>query len=168
LLLRKGGIAENTGEFALEHKNFWLLPTYSHQHRQGIREEALPWLEQVEAEKPPADTIHLSHWAEVTGIYRVHELIPALMIAHLHFWSEDTVRQRFDYREPGINVLTVRVYRAPAPIAIADTTDYQGCRSWVELEEALPTQSSSPVLSDKDYHDLQRSLDMLLTPTALA
>src|SRR6516225_6352244 len=79
LILRKGGIAESAGEFAVEHTRLWLFPTYTHQQRDGIRPEATALLEEVEAEKPPAGSVHLSHWADVTGIYRIHELAPALL-----------------------------------------------------------------------------------------
>jgi len=168
LILRKGGIAETAGEFAVEHTRFWLFPTYVHQQRSGIREDAAFLLKEAEAARPPAGTIYLSHWAEVTGIYRIRDLTPALLLAHLHFWSEETVRKRFAYREPGINALAVRIYRAPEVHTIADTAYYQGCKSWVDLDQAFPTEGSVPVLADKDYNDVKWNLDMLLNPTALA
>jgi hypothetical protein len=168
LILRKGGIAETAGEFAVEHARFWLYPTYAHQQRDGIRPEAKALLQETEADKPAAGTVRLHHWAEVTGIYRIRDLTPALLLAHLHFWSEGTVRTRFAYREPGINVLAVRVYRATALHTIPQTAVYQGCKSWVELDTPLPTEGSMPVLTDKNYADVKWNLDMLLNPTALA
>jgi hypothetical protein len=168
LLLRKGGIDEATGAFTLEHTRFWLMPTYTHQQRSGITDAALPLLEYVEAQRRPAGTLRLTHWAEVTGLYQVREEIPALLLSHLHFWSEDAVRKRYAYRAPGLNVLSVRVYRAPAPHEVPDRPAYQGCHSWVELEESLPVEGSTPVLSDADYHDVLHNLDLLLNPTALA
>src|SRR5215831_4283076 len=80
LILRKGGIAEPEGEFRLEHTRFWLLPTYTHQQREGIRAEAVPLLEEVERERPPAGIIRLTHFAEVTGVYHVHNLTLALLL----------------------------------------------------------------------------------------
>ncbi len=168
LILRKGGSAEEGGEFRLEHQQFWLFPTYTHQQRAGLRAEALPLLERVEQERPPAGVVRLSHFAEVTGVYRLRDLLPALLLGHLHYWSEETVRQRFAYRLPGLFVLPLRVYRAAAVTELAHSPGYEGCRSWVELERPLPTAGATPVLSDQDMHDLHRSLDALLTPTALA
>jgi hypothetical protein len=168
LLLRKGGIDEATGAFALEQTRFWLLPTYSHQQREGIVAEALPLLVESEVEKPPAGVLRLTHWAEMTGVYQVRDVVPALMLAHLHLLSEDTVRKRFAYRLPGLNVLSVRVYRAARAHEIADRPAYQGCHSWVELHEELATEGSAPVLDDAAYRDLIVSLDLLLNPTALA
>jgi hypothetical protein len=168
LILRKGGISEAGDSFRVEHPRFWLFPTYTHQLRSGIKPEAGPLLDQVEAEKPPAGTIRLTHFAEVAGIYHVHDLVAALILAHLHFWSEDTVRQRFAYREPGLYVLAARVYRAPEGFTLPETPYYAGCRSWVDLEQELPTAGAVPVLAEEAFRDVIRSLDRILNPTALA
>jgi hypothetical protein len=168
LLLRKGGINEAAGEFTLEHTRFWLLPTYTHQQRDGVSEAARPLLEQVAAQRPPSGVLRLTHWAEVTGVYQVREEIPALLLSHLHLLSDEAVRKRFAYRTPGLNVLSVRVYRAPEPQEVPDCAEYQGCHSWVELQGALPVDGSTPVLDDAAYHDVLHNLDLLLNPTALA
>ncbi len=168
LILRKGGIAEASGEFRIEEPRFWLFPTYTHQQRTGVVPEAASLLVEVEKVQPPAGIVRLSHWAEVTGIYHLHDELPALLLAHLHLWSEATVRQRFAYRAPGLFVLAVRAYQAPQVFELVDTPEYQGCKSWVHLDRALPTKGSTPVLRDERYANLQRQLDMLLTPTALA
>ena len=167
LILRKGGIAETAGEFAVEHTRFWLFPTFVHQQRAGIRPEAATLLEKAEAAKPPAGTIYLSHWAEVTGVYRIRDLTPALLLAHLHFWSEETVRKRFAYREPGINALAVRIYRATAAHTITDTAHYQGCKSWVDLGRDLPAADATPVLNETDFDAIVNTIDRILLPTAL-
>jgi len=167
LIVRKGGVAENQGEFCLEHKRFWLFPTYLHQQEDGLREDARPFLADVLAHRPPQGTVRLSHFAEVTGVYHVHELLPALMIAHLHYYSDETIRKRFAYRTPGLFVFSVRVYRAATVHEIADTERYQGCRSWVELDAPLADEGATPVMTDKDYRDLQLNFDLLLTPTAI-
>jgi hypothetical protein len=168
LILRKGGIAEAAGEFQVEHTRFWLFPTYVHQQKEGIRPEAAPLLEQAEADRPPPGTVRLTHFAEVTGIYHVHDLIPTLLLAHLHLWSEDTVKKRFEYRAPGLYVLPVRVYRAAEAHVLPDTAHYQGCRSWVELDRELPITGANPVLPESAIRDLHHDLDLLLNPTALA
>jgi hypothetical protein len=167
LILRKGGIAEPTGDFRLEQTRFWLFPTYTHQQRAGIQAAGMPLLDEAEKEQPPAGTIRISHWAEVTGVYHVHNLTRALLLAHLHLWSDEAVRKRFEYREPGIYVMPVRVYSAPQILDIPDAPRYEGCHSWVELDEDLSTTGSIPVLDESAMLDLHRSLDMLLNPTAI-
>jgi hypothetical protein len=64
--------------------------------------------------------------------------------------------------------LVLRVYQAPQAFEISDTVAYQGCKSWVRLDTALPTAGSAPVLSDERFANLQRQLDLLLRPTATA
>jgi hypothetical protein len=168
LLLRKGGIAEADDEFRVEQPRFWLYPTYVHQQSAGIQDEARPLLEQVEANRPPAGKVRLQTWAEVGTVYRLHAELSALLLSHLHIWSEETVRRRFHYREPGLYVLMVRVYRSPTIHEIDESPAYAGCRSWVELTQALPTDGSTPVLDDASYAIVTKQVDLLLKPTALA
>ena len=168
LILRKGGIAESGDEFQIEHNRFWLYPTYTHQQHTGIQPDAVPLLEQVEAERPPIGTVRLTHFAEIMGIYHAHHLFAVLALAHLHLWSEDTVRMRFAYRTPGLYVLPVRVYRAAELFELPESAAFAGCRSWVDLGRDLPTAGAAAVLTDQAMHDLLRTLDKLLKPTALA
>ena len=168
LILRKGGIAEKDGEFHVEHTRFWLYPSYLHEHRQGLKPEAAPLLEKVEAERPAKVTVRFSHFAEVVGVYHVENLTAALLLDHLHLWSEETVRARFAYKRPGLYVLPVRVYRAAATVDLPETEYYHGCKSWVELERPLSTDGAVPVLEQRALDDLLQNLNILLRPTALA
>lgn len=168
MILRKGGVEETGNEFTLEQTRFWLYPTYVHQQRDGIQPEALPLLEQVEAERPPAGVIRLSHFAEATGVYHVHQLAPVLLLAHRYLWSEDTVRARFSYRRPGLFVIPVRVYRAAQVHELPDVPSYAGCHTWVELERDVPTDGAIPVVTDEEFDHLRRTLDAVLKPIALA
>lgn len=168
LILRKGGIAEPDGEFHIEHTRFWLFPTYVHQQRQGLQPAAWPLLDAAECERPPAGTVRLTHFAQVDGIYRVRELAPLLLLAHLHLWSEETVTRRFHYRVPELYVLVVRVLRAAEAHELPDTEYYQGCKSWIELERPLPTAGATAVLPEQALTDLHRQLDLLLNPRAFA
>src|SRR2546421_10653583 len=83
LVLRKGGIEENSGEFRLEHTRFWLYPTFVHQQRDGIVPEALPLLEEAEGSRPPAGTIRLAHFVEVAGVYQLHDEVGLLKLQGL-------------------------------------------------------------------------------------
>jgi hypothetical protein len=125
-------------------------------------------LERAEAERPLHGTVRLTHFAEVAGVYHVHDLPAALMLQSLHAWSEETVAKRFAYRVPGLYVMPVRVYRAAEVFEFRETAAYAGCRSWVELEKELPTAGSAPVLDDEAFRDLLRTLDRVLNPTAFA
>jgi hypothetical protein len=167
IILRKGGIDEK-GSFRIEHTHFWLYPTYTHQQRTGVKEHVLPLLEQAEAERPPAGVVRLTHFAEVHGVYQLHDLAGALAVSSLHVWSLETVQARFVYRSPGLFLLPVRIYRAAQGFDLPETPQYAGCRSWVELEQDLPTDGATPVLDDRAFDAVRRTLDRLLKPTSLA
>ncbi|MGH9676966.1 MAG: DUF1802 family protein, partial [Candidatus Acidiferrum sp.] len=124
LILRKGGIAEKGGAFQLEHKRFWLYPTYAHQQEDDIKVDAHPLLEQANASRPLAGIVRLSHWAEVAGVYQLHDLVAALKLNDLHIWSIETVQSRFAYRAPGLIALVARVWKAKKPIELPETPAY--------------------------------------------
>jgi hypothetical protein len=168
LIIRKGGIAEAGGTFTPEHHRFWLSPTYVHQQRDGIKPESVPLLEEVERQRPSHGMLRFSHFAEVSGVYPVHHLPAVLLLGRLHIWSEETVRKRFGYRAPGLFVLPVRIFRVPEPFTLPERAEYEGCKTWVELEPPLPTDSGVAVLDDRTHANLLEQLDQLLNPTALA
>jgi hypothetical protein len=152
LILRKGGIAEAGGEFRPEHNRFLLLPTHFHeQHRAGIKPEVLPLLDAADADRPPPGTLRFTHEATVAMVRKVTDLDAALALDRLHGWSADTVRQRFHYRTPGLFVLTVRVSALPAPVEVPDRHDYEGCKTWVELADEVPTTGATPVMTDEAF-----------------
>ncbi len=162
LILRKGGILEIESGFRVEHERFWLFPTYVHQQESGVVQAALPLLKQVKAAQPPRNVIHLSHFAEVHDVYRLEGLEQALALGGLHFWSEETVRQRFAYKRPGLFALLVRVGRVPRPIELPNTPYYDGCKSWVELEQEPPTEGSQPVLIDSEFEKRREAIRVAL------
>src|SRR5439155_17109929 len=168
IILRKGGIAEAGGSFEPEHNRFWLYPTYVHQQQGGLKADAAELIRAAEADRPPAGILRLSHFAEVKAIYRVEKLFGALLLEELHCWSDETVRQRFAYRTPGLYVLAVRVFSVPRPHELPEQAGYAGCRTWVDLGRDLPTDAANPVLSDNQFDDLLLSLSRRLNPTALA
>jgi hypothetical protein len=168
VLLRKGGIAEDGGTFRVQNLRFWLYPTFLHQQRDGIVPEALPLLAQAETERPPDHQVRLSHFAEVAGIYELHDIVGALSLVGLHMWSSKTVETRFAYRHPGLTALVVRVWRAATPVFLTETPEFAGCRSWVDLGRALPTEDATPVLDAAAFYELRRTLEDRLRPTAMA
>jgi hypothetical protein len=168
LILRKGGIAESGGRFEPEHRQFWLYPTWLHQNADALVPDSRPLLEEVEKQRPPEGILHLSHFAQVEGIYQLHDVIGTMKLAGLHLWSEETVRQRFFYRRPGLYVLAVRVFEVTPAHELTETPEYAGCRSWVELEQELPTEPARPVLAGEEFRKVLHALDVLLQPTAFA
>jgi len=166
IIFRKGGLVEPDGGFGVKHKRFWLYPTYLHQQEAGIKPEFTPLLNESEAGKPAPGNIHLSHFAEVTAVYQLHDMVGALLLSPLHIYSEETVHARFRYRSPGLFVLLLRVYRAGKSLVLAESEAYAGCKSWVELDHPLPTEGRSPVLTNDKFTAVANTIHNLLKPIA--
>jgi hypothetical protein len=147
LILRKGGISEENGEFKPEHTRFWLYPTFFH--------------EPTHPERPPAGKVVLNHWVEVTAVYFAEDLEPLLKLDGLHGWTEETVRQRYAYRTPGLYVLAVKVFRGPKH-SIMESPEYAGCKTWVHLCEPLSIEGSTPVLGEVEYKKVADEIAMRL------
>ena len=151
LSLRKGGIHEGRGGFQVEHREFWLFPTYVHQDEESLIEQVKPLLERVCNERPPEEVVRIGHYAVVEEPLELPDLATALALASHHMWSDRTVEMRFHYRRPGLHVLPVRVYRIPQPFELPNSAYFAGCRSWVELPMDLPTTGAVPVLEDEEF-----------------
>ena len=48
IILRKGGIRENRGEFLVDHREFWLFPTQFHEAERSITADVTPVLTDAE------------------------------------------------------------------------------------------------------------------------
>ena len=168
LILRKGGIQEGRGGFQVEHREFWLFPTYLHQDEEGLIEESRPLLERTRNERPPEEMVRIGLYAVVEDPLEVADLEDAFALAGHHIWSSRTVEMRFHYRRPGLHVLPVRVYRMPQPFEIPNSAYFAGCRSWVELPMDLPTAGAVPVLDDEEFARQLAAIREAVSPRRLA
>ena len=155
LILRKGGVAEDAGEFVPEHRAFWLYPTHLHEAQQGLRIERPARAAQV-----PANRVAIAALALVETIVYADRPEPLAALEDLHIWTGETVQKRFHYRKPGLWVLGVRVFRKVEPYTIAVTPEHAGCKTWVPLEPPLATAGLVPVL---DEAESARRMDWLAT-----
>jgi len=167
LILRKGGLAEQGGEFRPAHREFLLFPTGFHQSRAQVVPEAQVLWEQAEADQPPAGLLRLSHYAVLTDSMRVESFAALRKLRADHVWSDAVVEGRFHRRgDESVYVLIARVYALPSPITLPMTGHYAGCKSWVELEVDVPTAGAAPVLSDEVFADRLARIRSLLEISA--
>lgn len=152
LLIRKGGIEEIKAGFQVTHRDFWLFPTYVHQKAADLIPAVRAKFEEVQAAQPPAGAIPFQLYATVEDVVKVMDLDRLRSLEGYHVLSWDCVASRFHYRnKPGVHVMTLRVYRHPNIVRLKNTPDYDGCVSWVDLDEALETEGCTPVLSDAEF-----------------
>ncbi|QDU37228.1 hypothetical protein Mal4_15380 [Maioricimonas rarisocia] len=151
MLLRKGGILEETGSFEVAHRQFWLYPTQFHQSADQFVDGARPLLETVAAAEPARGQLRLTHLAVVEDVYQLDDeaLLPKL--ADWHVLAPHVLEQRFNYREPGLYALTVRVYERSSPHELAEAPEFAGCKSWVDLGTDLPADDLTPVLVEDAF-----------------
>jgi hypothetical protein len=162
LLLRKGGIYEGRGEFRVEHREFWIFPTVYHQNPDELRPEYRPLLD-GDGRPAPQDEIPIRVYAVVEDAYRVERLDALERLEGLHPHTQETVASRFAYRgNPYLHALVVRAHRLPAPIVVPNTLGYEGCVSWVRLDDALPTIGAAPVLDDAAFAELRADVESRL------
>jgi len=152
LLIRKGGIEEIKEGFQVTHRDFWLFPTYVHQKTADLIPAVHADFGEVQAAQPAAGTIPFQLYATVEDVVKVMDLDRLRSLEGHHVLSWDCVASRFHYRnKPGVHVMTVRVYRSPKTFTLKNTPRYDGCVSWVELDQALDTEGCTPVLSDAEF-----------------
>jgi hypothetical protein len=145
LIVRKGGIAEGPRGFAPEHDTFWLYPTFVHEAEQGLRDgPATPPLE-------PTGPVPLRGLAVVDSVAYVDREETLRALRDLHVWTEETMARRFHYRQPGLWVLGVRIFRRPDPHPVVVTDEHAGCKTWVTLDSPLVTAGCEPVLDEAEF-----------------
>lgn len=161
IILRKGGIHEGRGGFWWKHDRFVLFPTHFHEQTTQF-----PWAAPTPvALEPSAEGTHtIEYLAQLEAKYQITDwdLIPRL--ADLHFWTEDTLRERFDYSDStGISLAFLRVFRLSSPWTFPDEKKYGGCRSWLDLPELPESLTCTPVLDDTTHHQRRAALEKILT-----
>lgn len=154
ILLRKGGLIEENGDFDLRATQFLLYPTYAHEtERAGDVQPCFgQWLGEEEARKTLPTKIRIEAAAEVTDVVRVDDRAKLLHLAPQHIWSPQFIHGRYDW-EPykPIFVLLLRTYQLASPVVRPVLPQYGGCRSWVEMTEPVLTAGAAPAVSDERY-----------------
>ena len=167
VLLRKGGILDEDGAFAIEHDTFWLHPTYLHQSRHLVKPEYSGLLEEVEAAQQKGvnrQFITLQLLARVERVFTLQPEDDALLQNVRHIWSNDYIDLRYSFRpEYPLLCLALRVFVPPQPFVLPMRPEYSGCRSWLELAEPLEYSGARPALSDAEFVQQMEELEAALS-----
>jgi hypothetical protein len=148
-MVRKGGIREQRAGFSVRHDRFVLYPTFFHEKESDLAPRFLERLGESHDRRPDQGTIRLEYVADVLGSWSVSELdrLRAIDAEHGLAWS--AVESRFNYKgKLGVQVIALRVSRLARPVVVPEIKRYQGCVSWVELDESVDVADVMPVLDD--------------------
>lgn len=152
VLLRKGGVREPGSGFGVDHREFFLFPTYVHENADELSPAARAVLPRIAAAVPPAGVVRFELYAAVELVVEVADLEGLRRLDGQHALAWAAVERRFHYRRPGLHVIGLRVRRLPRALEVPSLFRYDGCRSWVTLETALPVTDAEPVLADDVFH----------------
>ena len=160
ILLRKGVIAEPTGDFQIQSKWFWLYPTFVHQQQNQLKETE--FLKLGENYKAPESKVRLFNLAEIVDSFYITDLAKIKSLDSFHILSDECINSRFLYRTSGLNVLILRIYQATKIIEISETDFYLGCKSWVKLDNSIEAGGVTPVLSPLIFEEEVNKLRNIL------
>jgi hypothetical protein len=147
ILLRKGGILETTG-FNVESKKFLLFPTYEHQDNASLKSQYYGYLAEAREDKPKEGTNRITSLAEVIEEQDLDSMEKIENLSSFHIWSDSYIVERMNWMpEKPMKVMFLKVFRI-APTEVPILPDYQGCKSWIELN--VNPESGKSVLSDAE------------------
>lgn len=136
IILRKGGIIEEGGEFELKSKKFLLFPTQFHQTNELIKEAWRPFLDGSKYQPDPS-SVRLEYFVEVADSRVITDWETLMKLHNYHAWTEDVVKERFNRWEKSVSMLVVQVFQLLEPIIIELRPEYSGCKSWIEIDEDI-------------------------------
>lgn len=134
IILRKGGIAEDDGEFMVKGNKFLLLPTLFHQAKELIKESWLPFLDGKKYHSPEGK-VRIEFFAEIADNKLISDWDLIKKLSPYHAWKEPIIEERFNRWDKIVHLLIVQVYKLKEPLTIEMLPEYTGCKSWVELPD---------------------------------
>jgi hypothetical protein len=166
LVVRKGGIREKA--FAVPKTRFLFFKGYEHQKPEQLKSTYHDLLRSIPNRRDDEPVIFTS-FAEVYGAYEVSEAEELEALNPHHIWTHEYAESRLKWRpKKPLTVIVLRTYLLPEPMVLEYRESYGGCKSWIELEEAVPTTGSRPALEDPAFEKLVRPTLGLLEDLTLA
>lgn len=160
LLMRKGGIIEETRSFELKENAFYLYPTYEHQraellktdHRHLVHESLQDW-------SPEQKTASIRLYAEVTDDLEIHDQEQLNRLYDHHIWTDSFAEERLRWKKKNpLHVLLLRVYILERPVDIPIEEQYIGCKSWISIPSGPVTSEITPVLDAAEFERMRSAL----------
>jgi len=152
LVIRKGGIREKA--FAVKDSRFLLLPGYEHQRPELLKPEYRELLKEI-PDLTDDGPLRFTSFAEVRGAYEVSEPESLETVGPYHMWAPEYAESRFKWRpKKPLTVLVLRTYVLPEPVELPYGEAYEGCKSWIELEEPVSTAGARPALDNEAFERL--------------
>jgi hypothetical protein len=153
LVLRKGGIIEETRDFQLISQSFYMMPAYEHQRRELLKEPYRSGMDETLKDwSPGMERIKLEAYAEVTDDIEINDQETLDKLRDRHIWTDTFAEERLKWkRKKPLHLLLMKIYKLDEPVYAPMRDAYNGCKSWVRLEDGLAEPAMSPVLTAEKY-----------------
>ena len=99
LILRKGGIREESNRFRVLHPEFLLYPTYEHQQIELLKDEQPPGATLALGGVDERRWVTFTHFAQVHRAFAVSELDELRALAPHHIWSDAYAEKRLRWHQ---------------------------------------------------------------------
>jgi hypothetical protein len=155
IILRKGGIIEDEGDFVPRERFFVLFPTLTHEKRELLKKFFPPDFSE--------DNIKIKYWAQVVLARKILSKNTLEKLDKFHIWKKEVVEERFHrWQKDEVWALVVRVFKLPKVIEIKNDPDYAGCKSWIDIKFSVDTSGSSPVVNDEEFQKIFSEIRSIL------
>ncbi|MEW9667891.1 DUF1802 family protein [Ammoniphilus sp. 3BR4] len=164
ILLRKGGIQEETKQFELIENRFFLYPTFEHQKVDLVKPQYEPdFFDSMNQWDSRRSTVQIRVFAEAVDDIEVFDEDKVRALSPCHIWVDNVAEDRLKWKkQQPLHVLLLRVYKLPKPVVVPIHESYQGCKSWHELLQDIDADSAKPVLSDEKFAEKVLQIRSLL------
>jgi hypothetical protein len=153
LIMRKGGIREETRDFRLESESFFLFPTYEHQKKALVKEEYRDLLDEtLKVWSPDKPTVPVDCWAEAVADIEVFDQSELERLMPYHIWTDTFAEERLKWKKTKpLHLILLRVYKLDTPVDVPLIPEYTGCKSWLRFPDELAAAVRIPVLNDTEF-----------------
>jgi hypothetical protein len=159
LVIRKGGIVEARGEFEVEHREFWLYPTFLHQNSGELRSG----FSSLFRPDPAPGQVSIRAFARVERVWKLDDLAMIRALDTHQCLTAEALERKFHYRnKPWVHALLLRVYKLESAQNITESELQRGCVSWVPLEQAISLEHLEPSMDDSSFTAQRQKLESLL------
>ena len=168
LLLRKGGIHENSKDFRIIHREFLFYPTYLHQKEDLLQPSHQPALRKLLKQPQNDDQITFRYWAKAEEMLELFDQNKVDDLEPHYIWTTAYAQSRLHWKPMlPLSVLLLRVYKLEQPVTVSYLPEYGGCTSWVEVLSDVNLGKMEPVLDNAEFQrkvaDIKGSLGLTVT-----
>jgi hypothetical protein len=155
LIMRKGGIIEETRDFQVKTDSFYFYPTYEHQKKELLKPQfEAQFDETMKGWSPDSTHVAISSFAKLSEDIEITDQEQLSLLQPFHIWTEAFAEERLRWkRKNPLHLMLLRVYKLEQPQKIAIEPTYMGCKSWIELQANLANIGMHPVVSDDEFSE---------------